>query len=56
MLASTVLLGSARATTGDLRFGTDQVKDTAKDKLDSLSEMGETESLRLQMRWTGSRR
>jgi len=42
---ATVLRGSARQSTDDLR----PFKDTIKDKLDSLSEMGEMESLRLQM-------
>ena len=44
-----VLLGTARPTTGNLPFSTDHLEETVKDKLDSLSEMGETESLRLQM-------
>ena len=47
-LASTVLLGSAHPTPGNPWLSTDAAKDTTKNKLDSLSELGETESLRLQ--------
>ena len=60
--ANPVLRGSDRQTVGDLSFfndptkqtivnksDLDQAKETIKGKLDSLSEMGEMESLRLQM-------
>ena len=46
--ASAVLLGSAHPTPGNPWLSTDSVKDPIKNKLDSLSELGETESLRLQ--------
>src|SRR5262249_5446073 len=62
LTATPVLSGRACQTGGDLSFHNDsisspinnksdlrQAKDTVKNKLDSLSEMGETESLRLQM-------
>jgi hypothetical protein len=54
-LASPVLNGSTRQTIADLAFYVDHkqdvrsAKDQIKDKLDSMSELGETESQRLQM-------